>query len=455
MTDEQRSDCIGYVNGDVHTPHLNKLKTNCINFENAFTTNPSCIPARAAIFTGKYPSQCGTPTYITPLANTETTFMTTLKQSGYYTSVIGKQHFADSTVSHGYDYEDIIDGHFPNFKKKNSYTDFLIREGFCSEDELTVDDDRFTKKWISKDIYHIDGYIGSRGVEWIKTKSTKLDNPWYFCLSFPGPHMPFDGIGLSTERFYTENDISVPKTMQKDLKQKPAYYYEQLHLGKGNPGILPVINATEAHIKHTRKSYYANMSLIDQKIGEVIDMLKTTNQYDNTVIFFTSDHGDYMGDFGMFGKGQYLSEVLMKIPFFVKPPIKDFDGYTETDFAFNFDIAPTCLDLANIKIPNDMSAQNLTPYWNTLKSKNPLEYAYFEAGNIRSIRTKKWKLIFYMDKEYGELYDIENDCGERINLWDSSDFCCIKHRLIIKLCNKMISLGRLSYSPWNYNAPVF
>lgn len=109
MTDEQRFDAVGYRNPEVVTPNLDALKEDSIDFCQAYTSNPSCIPARAAIFTGRYPSQCGVPGYMSCLPKTETTFMKLLKDGGYHTAVVGKQHFWKSEIERGYDYEDIVD----------------------------------------------------------------------------------------------------------------------------------------------------------------------------------------------------------------------------------------------------------------------------------------------------------------------------------------------------------
>ena len=113
MTDEQRYDAAGWVNSQVHTPVLNRLAGESVWVSRAYTTNPSCIPARAAVFTGRYPSQCGVPGYASCLPKRETTFMKYLQDGGYYTAVIGKQHFWRSEIERGYDYEDIVDEHEP------------------------------------------------------------------------------------------------------------------------------------------------------------------------------------------------------------------------------------------------------------------------------------------------------------------------------------------------------
>ena len=119
MTDEQRFDAVGWENPSVKTPCLDALALDSMVFRRAYTTNPSCIPARAAIFTGRYPSQCGVPTYISCLPESEKTFMSILRNNGYHTSVIGKQHFSQSKIFHGYDEEETIDLHSPQFMAPN------------------------------------------------------------------------------------------------------------------------------------------------------------------------------------------------------------------------------------------------------------------------------------------------------------------------------------------------
>jgi arylsulfatase A-like enzyme len=457
MTDEQKLNCIGYNNSEVYTPNLDELKKHCVNFVNGYTTNPSCVPARAAIFSGKYPSQCGAPAFITPLESTETTFMKMLRDNDYYTSVIGKQHFAGAQVDRGYDEEIIIDNHYPHFDEDNEYTRFLVENGFSSNEELLQRDSKFAWKWVADEKYHVDSFIGDMGAKWINDNASKCEKPWFLTLSFPGPHQPYDGIGLSTESLYDESKLTLPSTTQEDLKNKPKFYMEQLLCGSGNPGEMPVVDASEADIRRALKSYYATMSLIDKKIGLVLDNLKASGQMDNTVIFFTSDHGDYMGSFGMMGKGQYLSEALMRVPLLMKPAIKDYKGRDEEHVGYNFDIAATALDIAGIKIPKDMSAKSLLPFiedrgYEKLKDcqKTPI---YLEASNIRAIIRDGWKLIYYQDRDYGELYDLTDDEEEKNNVYYKVEFESIKWGLTKLLCDKMIDLGRNSHSPWNYNAP--
>ncbi|MFI2856305.1 sulfatase [Paenibacillus sp. JSM ZJ436] len=457
MTDEQRFDTLGTVNSAVRTPHLDQLAREGISFTRAYTTNPSCVPARAAIITGRYPSKCGAPTYITHLPPHEVTFTSLLQQQGYYTAVLGKQHFGDSLIDRGYDHADIIDLHGPGDwdiegESETSYMKFLKAAGFTRTSQLSERVNRYSQRWITEARYHIDDYIGELCKSWLRHQRPK-GQPWYCCLSFPGPHMPFDGAGLPQETGYRLEDIDLPLTEESDLDSKPPHFRQQLVTGQGNPGGAMANGMTKQELRETRLSYYANMSLIDQKIGEVITELKAAGEYDNTLILFTSDHGEYMGDFGMMGKGQYLSEVLMRVPFLIKPPVSGFTGRTEEAFVSNLDIAATCLSAAGAQVPGNMDSVDLSPFWKPGAEKPVKDTVYLEAGDLRAVRNESWKLVYYRGRPYGELYHLKEDPWERHNLWENASASGVKEQLKSLLMDELLALGERSHMPWNDKAP--
>lgn len=473
MTDEQRFDAVGYQNPCVKTPNLDALAEESVVFDYAYTTNPSCIPARAAIFTGRYPSQCGAPCYITPLPKKETTFMKLLQEGGYYTAVVGKQHFWKSEIEKGYDYMDIVDNHFPpaviDDKVRESdfglpanltvtdqvpsYIRFLWENGFKKGEELFEEiDDGGIYRWKEDEKYYVDAYIGDKGVKWLKNKKP-ADRPWFLTLSFPGPHMPFDGIGLPDDKLYDEEDMDMPQTEPADILEKPPHFKNIFSkYGKvSEDGRSVEGGLSESQIRKMRKAYYANVSLIDRKIGEVIEVLKKSGEYENTLIIYTSDHGDYMGDFGVAAKAQYLSEVLMRIPFLLKPPIKDFKGYHEKSFVSSVEIAATFLTAGGIAVPDNMQGRSLTGFYEGVPERQ--DDIYMEARDLRGIRTKDFKLVFYAEREYGELYDMNQDPWERHNLWDHPAQQKTKQELLCRLMNHMVRLGENSQAAWNVGAP--
>lgn len=475
MTDEQRYDTVGYRNKEVITPNLNALKEESIDFSCAYTSNPSCIPARAAIFTGRYPSQCGVPGYMSALPEKEVTFMKLLQDGGYHTAVVGKQHFGRSKIERGYDYEDIVDEHEPPeaisleitgdyfglpanktiSSTVSSYVKYLYDNGFRRGNELyRMVNDKGIYEFFGDEKYYVDSYIGNRGVEWLDNQRP-TDKPWFFTLSFPGPHMPFDGLGLPDADQYKKEKISVPNTDVSDLFHKPPHYLDIVK----KYGDIDLINHTSPNgftkeeLRLMRKAYYANMSLIDRKIGEVIQKLKDLNLYENTLIIFTSDHGDYMGDFGVASKAQYPSEALMRIPFLMKPPIAGYKGYEERSLISSVQVAATCLQTAGIPVPSNMPERSLTQFYENGDKVVRATEVYMDIRDIRAIRDERYKLAYYMGREYGEFYDLAVDPEEKYNLWNEPSIQREKERLLKKLMDKTISLGENMSVEWHPTAP--
>lgn len=453
MTDEQRFDAIGYANPGVQTPHIDALARQGIAFTRAYTSNPSCVPARAAIFTGRYPSQCGAPTYITHLPADEVTFQAILRDAGYHTAVIGKQHFGRTDIDRGYDYEDIVDSHGPKgtiaerSTCADSYERFLHDAGFRSPNELSESDGPFARRWKSEPRFHVDAYVGDRAVEWVDDRRPD-DKPWYLCVSFPGPHQPFDGIGLPHADLYDEASIDLPQTEPSDLDDKPPHFMDLANKINGKGG-RPL---TDDEVRHLRKSYYATVSLIDEKVGALVEALETSGDLDNTLVIFTSDHGDYLGDFGMVYKGQYLSEALMRVPFIVKPPSTATRVGREDDaLVSTVDIPATCLRAAGVDIPDNMSSRDLSHFWGEAQSWD--DDVYMEAQGLRGIRRDRWKLVHYEDRDYGELYDLEADPDERHNLWGDPAHSAVRAELRARVLNHIIKLSPRAEMKWNVRAP--
>ena len=409
------------------------------------------------------------------LPEKETTFMKLLREGGYHTAVVGKQHFWKSRIERGYDYEDIVDDHYPPdvitldtgegyfelpahrtlAPEVSSYIKFLVNNGFTSGSQLFRKiNEKGIYEFFGDEKYHVDDYIGERGKEWLSNRCPE-DKPWFLTISFPGPHMPFDGIGLEEAKLYDENQLTVPDTQVSDLFEKPPHYLDiagkfgrlDLKEHSSPDGLTP------EEIRLMKKAYYANITLIDRKIGEILELLKEKGLYDNTLILFTSDHGDYMGDFGVATKAQYCSEALMRIPFLLKPPIKGYKGYKEDGFISSVEIAATFLSAAGLEIPGNMMGRSLTRFYEG-GAKELQPDIYMEARDIRALRDEHYKVIYYQNRQYGEFYDLQNDPEEKYNLWDEPGVRKEKARLLCRLLDRMIDLGENEWEVWNLGAPV-
>lgn len=449
MTDQQRFDTFGRNNSVIKTPNLDSLIEDSVFFENARCSNPSCVPSRAGIMTGKMPSECACPAYITDLPQSETTFMSRLQDAGYHTAVIGKQHFANSKIEKGYDEEMIIDGH-GSFAPPNDiahYIKFLAKNG--------IDPDSVYKRtsisggeWRVDVKYHIDNFIGDLGREWVEKQDKNQEKPWFFNLSFSGPHHPYDLDGTKYADLYKLEDMAVPNSSYEDLMEKPEHFrkmdmYSDIYLK----------NHTLEQFQKSKRSYYANMTLMDEKIGEVIQALKDKDLYDDTMIVFTTDHGDFLGDYGLMEKLQCLSDSLMRVPLFVKPPVKGFKGITIADEVLNIDIASTCLVLAEEKVPEELSNYPYVGYWNSSAYKNVRDEIFMEAGAIKGVIVDGVKVISYVGREYGELYDLKKDAEEVENLWNATEYQAVKMKGLQLIINYMYKAIPESSVPWNIGTP--
>lgn len=449
MTDQQRYDHLGCVNPVVKTPCLDALAAESVFFTQAFTSNPACVPARAAIYTGRYPSQCAVPSNCACLPATQTTFMALLRDAGYYTAVIGKQHFNGSAIDRGYVYEDIIDSHNPpavisdapaNGRHDNSYVRFLYENGFRAGAELYEPVDDVVNRWKVEPRFYVDSFVGAQALAWLRETRPAAD-PWFCCVSFPGPHGPVDGYGLPQEDLYPLEAIDLPETDLETLRAKPEHYQRF-----GNGGRAVDKPFTEEHI---RRAWYANVSIIDEQVGAILTALKERGDYDNTIVFFTTDHGDFSCDLNRVDKGQCLLDVLTHIPFLVKPPVPGFPGKRESSLISSVDIAATCLAAAGISPPRDMASRDLSPYWATAADLDDREAVYMEAAGIRGLRTHEWKYCYYRGRTDGELYDLKADPLETRNLWDEPGQQARKTAFQQHLVDQLIALGGGTGVPWS------
>lgn len=452
MTDQQRYDTMGCVNSKIITPNLDKLAADSVFFEHGYCSNPSCVPSRAAIMTGKYPSQCEVPAYISCLPETEKTFMKRMKENGYYTAVVGKQHFAGSKIDKGYDFEMIVDTHMPfsPSEQLGVYEDYLKEQGLNPKE-------MYQKTLISGGVWkadikhHVDNFIGEKGKEWLENRLSveeNQDKPFFFTLSFPGPHHPYDLEGTKYADMYNLEDMEESESTYEDLEQKGPQFKNM-----GMYSDIYLKDYTKEQFLRTKRSYYANITLIDEKVGEVIDILKKHNAYDDTVIIYSSDHGDFMGDYGLVEKLQCLEDSLMRVPLFVKPPIAGFSGIRVKEPVVNIDIASTCMELSETPLEAPMSDYSFVPYWDKSKELRIRPYIYMEAGAIRGVLCNGIKTIHYVNRDYGELYDLNKDPLERKNLWNDKDYEDAKLHGYRCMFDSMYKATPGFDTPWNIGTP--
>lgn len=476
MTDQQRADhlsCAG--NLVLKTPNIDSIAKDGIRFTNAFCANPMCMPNRASMVTGLYPMVHGVRSNGISLSTEIPTLAKVLKKMGYHTAAVGKMHyqyflppykkkdkstesagdwFAKETGNnpvkenfpipyYGFEEVEIVIAH--GQMCCGHYLDWLKERGPEYLPKLEKIYQKFFDNFfgifcdinLPEDLYNTT-YIKERNISFLKryANGDYGDKPFYFHCSFPDPHHPVGPPG-KYKNMYKPDKINLPSNFS-DIEN----LYKHKFLGPFLESMViegaMLLEVTEEDARKFIAGTYGSLAMVDDAIGEILTTLKRLGLADNTMIIYTSDHGDLMGEHGLVEKGPSPFESLLKVPLLWKVP-----GLTKSavsdSIVSSIDFTPTILNLLNIKErhqPPDMQGFDITPI---LEDPNKKLRDYFliaedeEVGpygpiytRVRHLITDTHKLTVYAELPgYGDLFDRKNDPEELNNLWnDEKELRC-------------------------------
>ncbi len=449
MTDDHASHAMSCYGSKINkTPNLDRIAKNGMRFENCFCTNSICAPCRAVILTGKHSHINGLKDNRLKFDGSQQTFPKLLQKAGYQTAIIGKWHL--KTDPTGFDYWNILPG------QGRYYNPDMIEMGR-------------RKKYTG----YVTDIITDHALDWLKRRGTEKP----FCLMYhhkaphrswePGPkHLTmYDDVTMPEPdtlfddytgrgRAAKEQDMSIEKTMtSRDLKltapknltpeQKKnwdaAYNPKNEAFKKAN---LQGKDLVRWKYQRYIKDYLRCIASVDDNVGRLLDYLDSSGLAENTVVFYTSDQGFYLGDHGWFDK-RFMYEESLRMPLLVRYPKEIKPGSVNKDLVQNLDFAETFLDFAGVKAPDDMQGESLRKI---LQGKTPrrwrksIYYHYYEYPAVHSVkrhygvRTKRYKLIhFYNDIDEWELYDMKKDPNEMNNVYNDSGYAKVVKELKTEL----------------------
>ena len=274
-------------------------------------------------------------------------------------------------------------------------------------------------------------------VDWIGRYES--DQPLFLEIGFPGPHPPYDPTPDWIDLYADTKFPLVPLNESERSSQPPVFRDMAAHQNR-TPGdstkLLP--NPTEAQRQHQRRYYMANVSLIDAQIGRIRQALADRGLLDNSVIIFTSDHGDTLTDHFSSQKWTMYDSVT-RVPALVWAPDRFAGGRRVAEQIEWFDLAGTILDLAGAEFPDPFEAQTLVP---ALEGREfaGREYVFSEMGRwdrvglttdyMTMVRSHQWKLVHFIDQPHGQLFDLAKDPDELENLWHDPEHGAIRSELI-------------------------
>jgi len=451
MSDDHATQALScYGSRLIETPNLDQLAADGMLFNKAFVTNSICAPSRAVILTGKHSHLNGVPNNHARFDSSQVSFPKILQKNGYQTAMIGKWHLKSQPT--GFDFWNVLPG------QGDYYNPRFINNG-------------------SDTTYHgyVTDIITDLSLEWLS--SLQGEEPFLLMVHNKAPHrnwMPnfkhlnvFDDVEFPEPASFHDDysgkehlhqqkltvahhmdmvyDLKIPcdTCPQEEVNRWARGEYRKQLMAMDTAQVGSWNKGYEQEINHYGSSSFNNEELVnwkyqrylqdylrcilsvDENVGRIMKYLDQHGLADNTVVVYTSDQGFFLGEHGLFDK-RYMYEESLRAPLVIKYPDRIEPGLICHELVQNLDIAPTILELTGAEVPDDMQGQSLGPLFESPVYedwRDAIYYQFYESGwgvpQHYGIRTKSHKLIHFLSEpDNWELYDLESDPGEMVNLYD-------------------------------------
>ena len=442
MTDQHRADAMGaYGNKVIHTPNLDSLAKGGVLFTECWVQHPVCMPSRASIFTGRYPSAHRVRTNGVSLPRSEKTLAQVFLEGGHRTGGAGKFHF----VPHLNRELPIMETHPDPFYGFQEF--HLGEDGRLGEQALWIK--RQHPEYAGKPDneipveLHNTYWTASHTINFIR-ESVRRNQPFFAFCSFVDPHHSYNPPPPYRD-MYKEQEMPAALARTGELEDKPPFFKEWSNNYR----------RLEARLAYHRTQYYGEVTFIDDSIGRLLNVLKELRILENTLVVFTSDHGDMLGDHGMFYKGPFHYRACTNTPLIIHWPGHVLPGKRIAGIVQEIDLLPTILDLAAIPCPPGVQGKSQKAVLSTNATGTGYSSALIEHGtsgatapklgreeglpDVYTIRSSKWRLSYYPGQDYGEIYDLGNDPDEFINRWRDPAIEPVKRRLKDELLDRVLA----------------
>jgi arylsulfatase len=480
-TDQHRADCVGaYGNPVIRTPNLDALAADGVRFDRAYVPNPVCTPSRSSILTGRFPRAHGAWNVGVTLPETEIGLSHVLAAEGYRTAILGKAHFgpfggppepgnydnrklwaenpdldwngpyygfetARLALAHG-----VAAGHYAQHLRRAAPK---VLDRFGPENALAPPTGAH-ESWKSAVPveHHAATWVADITIDYLEQSG---DEPFFVWASFPEPHHPFSPPAPYCD-MYDPAEVPLPPRRTGELDDKPphfdAYYRRQLdridYRGDWMLGLSGLADADlsampEAHLREIVAHYYGMVTLVDDQVGRILAALERLGQRENTIVVFTADHGELLGEHGLLLKGPFHYEGLVRVPLIWSWPAGLGGGRATGGLANLVDLAPTLLDMVGVAPPPGVQGRSLLPVLRgeTERVQDATLVENCEKPgvlNVKTLVTEEWKLTYYGGKPFGELYDLRGDPDEHVNLWDRPEHAATRGELTRRLLDLLI-----------------
>ncbi|MGN6765503.1 MAG: choline-sulfatase, partial [Rhizobiaceae bacterium] len=399
--------------GFLHAPHLQALAARSARFANNYTASPLCAPGRASFMSGQLPSRTRVYDNAAEFASDIPTYAHHLRASGYHTCLSGKMHFVGPDQLHGFEERlttDIYPADFgwtPDYRKPGERIDWWYHN-LGSVTGAGVAEISNQMEYDDEVAFH----AAQKLYEFSRVSEDADRRPWCLTVSFTHPHDPYVARRQYWDLYEGCTELAPKVGFIPYEKQDP--HAPRLSGERGDVNY----SLADGDVRRSRRGYFANISYLDDKIGELISVLERTRMLDDTVILFCSDHGDMLGERGLWFKMNFY-EGSARVPLMVAGPgVKP--GLIEAPVS-NLDILPTLADLAGVDMAAIMpwtDGQSLKPLMEGVTRTAPVLMEYAAEGShapMVAIRDGRYKFV-HCEIDPPQLFDLESDPNEQKNL---------------------------------------
>lgn len=502
ITDQQRADFLGcYGHPVLRTPHIDSIAASGTAFDRFYVASPVCMPNRASLMTGRMPSVHGVRSNGIPLSMNSVTFVDLLRDAGYRTALVGKSHLQNFTP-HGpiikrppprEGYHEPSPGlrqalrndlDSQNYEQETpeywNAKDARVRTPFYGFDQVTLvrahgdqpggDYDRWLderdptarrllgpknslphdytvpqayRTAIPEELYAT-SFLGERAEAYLQDADS--DRPFFLMVSFPDPHHPFNPPGKYWD-MYKPEQFPVPEAFARNDWTPPALVQAIIAERESGQAVLEGMNTIGVSAREAQEARALTCGMIacvDDAIGRVLRALDRSGRRDDTVVMFTSDHGDHLGDHRLMLKGAEQYQSIVRVPFIWSDPQGWGQRRRSDTLASTMDIGATVLDRARIEPASGMQGRSLLPAIDEGKAVRDSVFIQYDhqasspgsdnvPPRVHTLIDGRYRLSLFHGTGWGELYDLDRDPGEFDNLWDDARHASIRAMMTERL----------------------
>ena len=451
-TDEQQYFTMkAYGNEVIQTPNLDRLASESFVFEKAYVTQPVCTPDRASVMSGLYPHTHGCVANNIPLDEKVKTLPEILGDPVYRTAYMGKWHLGNEIFKQrGFDDWVSIEDNYLSYyspdrdrEARSDYHHWLVEKGYEPNER-----NRFSRSYAARlPFEHCKPkFLEEKAIAFLEENK---DEPFILYINFLEPHMPFFG---PLDNLYSPDEVILPGNFNDVAAEEDPLYHRLKWEGDQRQ-----YGNTEEEFRELIAKYWGLVTQVDMSVGAILDKLESLGLAENTIVVYTSDHGDMMGAHRMVAKGVMYEEAV-RIPFLLKDPRMKTSASMIRERVSQIDIVPTLLDLMGHEVPEYLQGKSLVPAlekdefpaedifieWNSHLDYRVREWADREiteadsvllAANpsIRTVISKEGMKLSLSNRDKSQLFDLVNDPLETSNLFYQEEY----KETIRELANKI------------------